>query len=144
MKQALPKQKLKLKSQILERRRDGEAVSGTWTKARIKFICEQDKPAGYNSEKHKFTNHWFTNFLNRQGLSIRKKTNKKKLRYFNVYIKLIITNYTVFISLLTIQSALNRNRNLSLRNPAQNQILMIMLLLQQVSPNRRILSLIVQ
>ena len=43
----------------------------------MKFICEQEKPASYNSEKHKFTDHWFTNFLNRQGLSIRKKTNKK-------------------------------------------------------------------
>ena len=89
-----PQQRLRLKNEILDRRRKGEAVSGTWVKARMKFICEEDKPSGYISGKHKFLHQWFRNFLKRHGLSIRKKTNKKKTSVFQRLHK--INNYKFY------------------------------------------------
>ena len=57
----------------------------------MKFHCNTDKPSGYNQEKHKFGKHWCYNFLDRKGLSIRRKTNKKKLSIFEKLHK--IKNY---------------------------------------------------
>ena len=71
------KQQQKLKDQILERRRKGESVSTVWARARMKIICNQDKPSGYDRNKNVFGTKRYTNFLTRHGLSIRHKTNKK-------------------------------------------------------------------
>ena len=75
-------QQRKVENDILERRKKGEAVSTLWARSRMTFYCEKDKPLGYNKNKYKFTEKWSFNFLNRKGLSIRCKTNKKKNIYF--------------------------------------------------------------
>ena len=44
----------------------------------MKRHCDKDKPSGYNPKKDKFTQTWVRKFMKRQGLSIRRKTNRKK------------------------------------------------------------------
>ena len=60
----------------------------------MKYHCNKDKPAGYDPQKHKFLKHWCYNFLDRKGLSIRRKTNKKKVSIFEKLHK--IKNYHHF------------------------------------------------
>ena len=61
----------------------------------MKFHCNTDKPSGYDPEKNKFKKKWCYNFLDRKGLSIRRKTNKKKQSVFEKLHK--IKNYLHYI-----------------------------------------------
>ena len=73
-----PVEQEKLVQLIKKRRMEGEPVSTIWARTKMRHLCKADKPAGYDPEKHKFTEHWCTNFLDRKGLSVRCKTNVKK------------------------------------------------------------------
>ena len=89
-----PKQQEKLKDDFAERRARGEAVSTVWLRMHMKFICNRDKPAGYDPQKHKFGDCWCNNFLDRKGLSVRRRTNKKKTSVFQRLHK--INNYKYY------------------------------------------------
>jgi hypothetical protein len=55
------------------------------------------KPPDYNPEKNKFKEKWCKLFLKRNGLSIRRKTNKKKQSIFEKLHKIKnYHHYTVF------------------------------------------------
>ena len=44
-------------------------------------ICIKDRPVGFDpGNKKQFSKRWVNDFMKRKGLSIRRKTNKKKLR----------------------------------------------------------------
>lgn len=90
-----PNQQQQIKTEIFEKRKNGEAVSTLWVRSRTKYLCDNDKLANYDKTKHKFTENWCCKFLSRHGLSVRKKTNKKKSSVFS---RLIIIDIILFIN----------------------------------------------
>ena len=44
----------------------------------MKKHCKADKPSGYDPKKNKFTQTWVKKFMQREGLSVRRATNRKK------------------------------------------------------------------
>ena len=73
-----PEQQKKLAEHIRKRRGFGKAVSTPYIRRKMKIICIQDNPPGFDIEKDKFQQHWVTKFMNRHGFSVRRVTNKKK------------------------------------------------------------------
>ena len=62
----------------MDRQYEGKAVSTPWLRIQMKSHCDKDKPISYNPEKDKFTQTWVRNFMKREDLSIRRKTNRKQ------------------------------------------------------------------
>ena len=62
------------------------------------FHCRGDLPEGYDPSKYNFGCNWVSAFMTRHHLAIRRKTNKKKLLFFTVFIKLKIIIFIVCIN----------------------------------------------
>ena len=48
----------------------------------MKRVCNRVQPEGYDPKKHKFGQHWVANMMKRDGLSVRRPTNRKKASVF--------------------------------------------------------------
>ena len=64
------------------RRQKGKRVTYLWLKTKMKFICQQDQPDGYDPNKHKFTDPWCRAYCLRWRISVQRKTNKKSKSAF--------------------------------------------------------------
>ena len=73
-----PVQQAKVLEDFIEARFHGRAVSRKFLRRSMKKHCNEDMPQGYDPAKDKFTNQWCRKFMKRHGLSMRKRTNKKK------------------------------------------------------------------
>lgn len=72
-----PKQQAKVKEDVLLRRGYGKPVSTLYIRKKMRQVCRKDRPDGYDPQKYKFGQHWVTNFMDKNGLSVRRKTNIK-------------------------------------------------------------------
>ena len=59
------------------RRQKGGKVTHLWLQKKMKFVCQRNKPDGYDPLKHKFKDHWSRAFCKRWGISLQRKTNNK-------------------------------------------------------------------
>ena len=73
-----PEQQEKTLDKIFERRMQGKSVSVGFIGRKMKEICNQETPPGYNAHKNKFGDNWRKKFMKRHDLSFRQKTNVKK------------------------------------------------------------------
>ena len=47
-------------------------------RVKMKQFCLQDKPTNFDPQKHVFSEHWASNFMDRHNFSVRRVTNVKK------------------------------------------------------------------
>ena len=61
----------------------GRPVSKVWIGSRMFQICKEDMPEGFDpSNINQFGKHWVHTYMDKKGLSIRRRTNKKKTSVF--------------------------------------------------------------
>ena len=78
-----PKQRAKLKLDIIRRRGAGIPCSTTWVGHRMFQICSKDMPEGFDpSNKNQFNKARIHRFMGHEDLSVRSRTNKKKKSIF--------------------------------------------------------------
>ena len=99
-----PQQK-ELFKRFTNRRQRGRKVSYHWLRVKMKFICESQKPHGYDKEKHKFTDPWVRAFCKRWGISSQRRTNKKNKSVLERIH--LISNFLYYIIYLAPKSAGN-------------------------------------
>jgi len=93
-----PDQQNKVEDDVCDRRLLGKPVSVGFLKRQMKKHCMNDKPPGFDPKKDKFKRRWSKGFMKRKGMSLRRKTNSKKLQYYIDYIKFI----TIIILLFSV------------------------------------------
>ena len=71
-----------------------------WLRARMNFDCRSDLPQDYDPLKYDFASKWVSSHMTRRHLAFGRKTNKKQLSFFTVFIKFGIIISTAFSSLL--------------------------------------------
>ena len=87
------------------RRQRGGKVTYQWLRIKMKFICEAQKPNGYDKEKHKFTNRWARAFCKRWGISSQRRTNiKSKSALEKIH---LVSNFLYYIIYIVAKSAGN-------------------------------------
>ena len=78
-----PIQQLKTLKKLVKRRCIGKPVSTKWIQNDFFITCKQDLPPGFDpSNTSQFGSKWCQNYKRRQGLSVRRRTNKKKTSVF--------------------------------------------------------------
>ena len=79
----IPRQQNKLVRRITKRRGKGKPCSTKWIRNEMFIICKEDMPPGFDpSNKKQFGSRWCDDFMDRKGLSVRRRTNKKKTSVF--------------------------------------------------------------
>ena len=78
-----PIQQLKTLKKLVKRRCKGKPVSTKWIQNAFFITCKQDLQPGFDpSNTSQFGSKWCQNYKRRQGLSVRRRTNKKKTSVF--------------------------------------------------------------
>ena len=90
-----PIQQLKTLKKLVKRRCIGKPVSTKWIRNDFFITCKQDLPPGFDpSNTSQFGYKWCQNYKRRQGLSVRRRTNRKPV-YSNGYIRYTVIMHTV-------------------------------------------------
>ena len=78
-----PIQQLKTLKKLEKRRGQGKPVSTKWIRNDFFLTCKEDLPPGFDSSNtSQFGPQWVQNYKRWQGLSVRRRTNKKKTSVF--------------------------------------------------------------
>ena len=85
------------------RRQRGGKVTYMWLRKKMKILCKEAKPDGFDENKHKFTNPWCRAYCKRWRISSQRKTNKKhKSALERIH---LVANFLYYIIYLVAQSA---------------------------------------
>ena len=78
-----PIQQLKTLKKLEKRQCLGKPVSTKWIRNDFFLTCKKDQPSGFDPSKtSQFGPQWIKNYKRKHGLSVRRRTNKKKTSVF--------------------------------------------------------------